>query len=234
MGVRVAHDNFDGGSFFARESETTPCNSCKCFALIRQQCPASCGDPMKRKLIDNTHVIEAKKAKLDMVVPLEGSMSLLHLAVLQKVLHNYCINLSRGLAIPESVCDYCNLNTKETKACEETVEKLVTDRLSLAEQDKYKVYVLLSELSKHGKTSRISLEDEDSSLVLRFQDLQHMSWFAIQVLLFDSPAHSVTIDLTSQTMNVSCTSKTKQKDPKSDDILREIILKYQKAVLQKK
>jgi hypothetical protein len=188
---------------------------------------------MKRKLEGSESLLESKKVKLDIVVPLEGSVSLLQLAVLNKALGNYCIDISRGLAFPESACQYCMGKEEVHKDTQEgTLDKLVAQGGKLQEQDKYKVYVLMRELSKRGGISNISLDDNGDRVAINFQRLGHLSWFAIQILLFDSPAFSTSCDLTSQTLEVICKSDVTSQSCTQDEILREIILKYQKSVVR--
>lgn len=188
---------------------------------------------MKRKLEGSKSLLETKKVKLDAVVPLEGSVSLLQLAVLNKALGNYCIDISRGLAFPESTCRYCMGKEEVHKVTQEgMLEKLVAQGEKLQEQDKYKVYILMRELSKRGGISNILLDDNRDRVAISFRDLGHLSWFAIQILLFDSPAFSMSCDLTSQTLEVICKSDVASESCIQDDILREIILKYQKSVVR--
>ena len=185
---------------------------------------------MKRKLDDDDNAVEAKKAKLDIVVPLEGSVSLLQLAVLQKALGSYCISISGGIAIPESECFYCARDVLHSNTCKD-VDKLLTEKARLDEDIKYNVYVLTMQLSRHGDFSSISVEKNEDSVTIIFHDLTHLSWFAVQFLLCEGPVHSVACDLTSQKMSVTYTRVQRDIDY-NDDILREIMLKYQKLAMQ--
>ena len=190
---------------------------------------------MKRKSEDaDSFGSQAKKARLDKVVPLEGSVSLLQLAVLHRVLGNYCIGVSGGLAVPETMCEICTRKpVRQDAGCGDAIDRYVSRGTTLPEQDKYKVYVLMREVSKRGQVARLSLSETPDEVSISFHDLRHLSWFAIQVMLFDSPVFSVDCDLTSQAMKVVCKSHSDAhlSSPK-DDTLREIALRYQRSVVR--
>ena len=169
---------------------------------------------------------------MDRVVPLEGSVSLLQLAVLHRVLGNYCIAVSGGLAIPETMCKVCSGGSGEDPGCGDAIDRFVTRGTTLLEQDKYKVYVLMREATKRGQVARLSLAETNYDVTVSFHELRHLSWFAIQIMLFDSPVFSIDCDLTSQTMKVVCKSKVTSQHRCKDDVAREIALKYQKSVVR--
>ena len=188
---------------------------------------------MKRKLEDDASSVACKKTKFDTVVPLEGVLSLLNLAVLNKALGKYCIGVAEGLALPETECECClRCPASERKICEEALDKLVVDKINMADRDKYRIDVLMRELWRRGQTSRISLDSKGDYLSIIFHNVKHLSWFAIQILLFDSPVFATMCDLTSQTLKVVCKTTSDTSNTENNDVLREIILKYQKSVIK--
>ena len=187
---------------------------------------------MKRKLEDDATSVVCKKTKFDTVVPLEGVLSLLNLAVLNKALGKYCIGVSEGLALPESECECCLRCPPERKICEEALDKLVVDKINMADRDKYRIDVLMRELWRRGQTSHISLDSKEDYLTIVFHNVKHLSWFAIQILLFDGPVFATKCDLTSQMLTVVCKTTSDTCCIENNDVLREIILKYQKSVIK--
>lgn len=193
--------------------------------------------PTKRKSTDTRGSFQParKRPRLDKVIPLDGTVSLLHLAVLHRVLGRFCIAASRGLAIPETLCDVCSQPPQHAVEGGNAIDRYASEGSSLTEQDKFKVYMLLREMCTRGGMGSLALSEARDSVSLYFQELNHLSWFAIQVMLFRSPVVRVEFDLTSQTMKAMCKSHRGESGEEArprDDILREIVLKHQRSVLQ--
>ena len=193
--------------------------------------------PRKRKSTDTwaSFEPEKKRPRLDKVLPLDGTVSLIHLAVLHRALGRFCIAVKRGLAIPEMSCDICSQPSQHEVEGASEIDRYASEGSSLTEQEKFRVYMLLREMCMHGGIGKLHLEEVEDSVFLDFQELNHLSWLAIQLLLFSSPVVRVECDLTSQTMKAVCMSrsgKCGEEGCPRDNILRQIVLKHQRSVLQ--
>lgn len=186
---------------------------------------------MKRKIEFEDGALNAKKAKLEMMVPLEGSVSLLQLAVLQKALGSYCISISSGLAIPDSVCDYCCKGITSSNTSTD-IDKLFTDYKNIDEEIKYNVYVLAVQLARSGQYSSMSVEKHEEKLIIIFHDLLHLSWYTIQFLLCEGPVYAISCDMTSQKIKVTYKRGISKEAASNNEVLREVMLKYQKMTMQ--
>lgn len=193
--------------------------------------------PRKRKPTGPPDSFEPvrKRPRLDKVVPLDGTVSLLHLAVLHRALGRFCIAVKRGLAVPETLCEICSGPPQHQLEGGSAIDRYASEGSSLTEQDKFKVYMLLREMCTRGGIGSLALSETRDSVSLCFQELNHLSWLAIQIILFLSPVVRVECDLTTQTMKAVCKSRSGERGEEArprDDILREIVLKHQRSVLQ--
>lgn len=147
-----------------------------------------------------------KKTRKEMKVRQEGkahSLSLsvdeLHLSHLlifhDHIFHDaFCLDLTRGLAIEERSCPFCCQQTLYT-GC--VVKKEKTEEI---DDNAYKIDLFSRELARRGGAREISYEGKDN---LVSQGVKHISWFMIQLLLFNSPVQKVLCDVMRNTIVVT-------------------------------
>lgn len=190
---------------------------------------------MKRKRQEegcNSCILESKKRRTSSM-PLMDSLSLFNLHGLHVVNGPFCLRLKLGLAVMESECDLCekkDYNNAETNQINQIIKQLEMHK----KYDLYKLDVLLQDMwQKSGATKVESCEEEDSkSIRIDFHEVDHISWFAVQLILYNSPVEKFVAEKRKVSICVSRNDRMKKKDEegKNDLILRHMLVSFHRNV----
>ena len=126
---------------------------------------------MKRKRDDTNCDAPAKKKRQTSINLHSDKLTLATLWVLQDILGPFCVLIQPKKAIQEADCPHCNHFRDENLP--QDVQEFIRDR-------GYVVHALVRELFHRNLTSDITV----SPTGIVFKDIEHVPWFAIQILLF--------------------------------------------------
>lgn len=130
-----------------------------------------------------------KKRLTHCKMPLIDKLSLFNLHALHLINNGpFCLRLQLGLAVEESKCDICNALDYEISRDGKDEAKIdqILDELNMKNScDLYRVDALLRDIWHNGSPKSICTSFDDKTLIrsVMFHDVDHISWFSIQLIL---------------------------------------------------
>lgn len=132
----------------------------------------------------------AKKKRLTHCkMPLIDKLSLFNLHALHLINNGpFCLRLQLGLAVEESKCDICNALDYEVSqdGKDDTKIDQILEELNMKNScDLYRVDALLRDIWHNGSPKSIctSLDEKTLKRCVVFYNVDHISWFSIQLIL---------------------------------------------------
>lgn len=173
-----------------------------------------------------------KRMRMEDVVPLGEFLKLTHIHLLHQSLGSFCVMFDEGLAIQDKSCHYCDSHQRPT-VDDAAVDKMLHHQLSLMKKDSYKIDVLVRDIWERGGTTDIqATTPNERQHCFHFGQVKHLSWFAIQLLLSDSPVVEVLCDLRKGDLSIVYSTDITKTEDKRDTTLQEVLLRYQRALVQ--
>jgi hypothetical protein len=138
---------------------------------------------------DDSELPTKKKRLMHCKMPLIDKLSLFNLHALHLINNGpFCLRLQLGLAVEEAKCDICNaLDNEITRDCTDDAKiDQILDELNMKNScNLYRVDALLRDIWHNGNSKSIctSYDEKTSIRSIIFYDLDHISWFSIQLIL---------------------------------------------------
>ena len=117
-------------------------------------------------------------------------LTLANLFVLHDFLGPLCIEVLEKKAVPEAECSQCK-DRREYEDLPRTVQEMIKDQ-------GYLMDALVRELFHRNPGTRAVVRPGG----LVFEDVRHIPWFAIQIILFKSPPFKVYLDMNASTTTI--------------------------------
>jgi len=176
-------------------------------------------------------VLESKKKKRHTsTVPLVDKLSLLNLHSLLSLHGPFCLQLEKGLAVTESECKLCNgkeRGEREEKEIDTIMEKIQMQRKC----DLYKVDALLRDVWQKSVATKVDCVCQEGDLcVISFHDLDHLSWFAVQLILHNSPVEEFFSEKRRVSITVPRCLTNREKAKENSKILGDMLIHFQRKV----
>lgn len=181
---------------------------------------------------DAPHSKRKKRKHAICKMPLIDKLSLFNLHALHLITGAFCLRLRQGLAFEEMKCDICNPNESENIMNHRDENKIdqVVEQLNLKKRhDLYKVDALLRDIWQNSQCQDVFMTtNEEGNKTVVFHDVDHISWFAIQLILHNSPVHTFASEKRSVhiTLQSDIEKTDKKKDAHKDDscVLTDILI----------
>ena len=185
---------------------------------------------MKRKWKEDKGLDSKKKKRHTSTIPLVDKLSLLNLHSLLFLHGPFCLQLDKGLAVTESECTLCN--RKETGEREETDIDTIIDNIEMQRKcDLYKVDALLRDVWQKSASTKVECVCKEGDMcVINFHDLDHLSWFAIQLILHNSPVEEFFVEKRRVSLTVHRCLTNREKTEEDSKILGDMLIHFQRKV----
>lgn len=182
-------------------------------------------ETMKRKY-ENDQAVSPSKKRRTTSMPLTDKLTLYNLHGLQAVNGPYCIRLDLGLAVVENECETCQ-DDEYTEKNENDIDKIIEKIAPHTKKkcDLYKIDALIRDIWQNSGAGKVDCKQNESCVSVVLENVSHLSWFSIQLMLHNSPVEWFEAARRKVTMNFSakeeCESKKKENE---SDILRDMLV----------
>lgn len=181
---------------------------------------------MKRKYENNQTVSCSSKKRRTTSMPLADKLTLFNLHGLESVNGPYCLRLDLGLAVIEDECDTCqnNLCTEKNENQVDTIiESIGTETKKKC--DLYKIDALIRDIWQKSGSEKVDKHTSDDGVSVVYQNVNHLSWFSIQLILHNSPVECFLAAKNKVTIKFSAKEKcVEKKNLNENNILREMLI----------
>lgn len=180
---------------------------------------------MKRKY-ENDQTVFASKKRRTSSMPLADKLTLYNLHGLESVNGPYCLRLDLGLAMIEDECDTCQDNLC-TEKNENEVDKIMESigKETKKKRDLYKIDALIRDIWQKSGSDEVDKHMSDDGVSVVYENVNHLSWFSIQLILHNSPVECFLAAKKKVTIKFSGKEKCVEKQNQNENnILREMLI----------